>query len=552
MQGWRIYFLFSLFFLAASVIAGRLFLLQIARGEYYAALAQGQHTDRQYADPWRGLIYFQDRTSQDARKLYPAAINSEVFSVIASPSTISQENVDRMAMQLAELLQKDPRELAEILRDRTSSYVVLLRGAQAELARQVEHAAFEGIYVRPERFRRYPAGDLGAHILGFWGFEGDKRKGQYGVEGYYEDILRGTGSISSNDQAPAVELALDYNIQFVAEKKLREVVERWNAEGGSIIIMNPKTGAVLALANTPSFDPNTYSTTEDLSAFLNSAVQELYEPGSVMKPLTMAAAIDAGSVEPNTTYEDTGEIKIGGFTVRNFDLLAHGTKTMTEVLELSLNTGVVFAQQKLGKEKFRSYFLNFGLDKKTTIDLPAEVPGQLGGLLTSNRDINFATASFGQGIALTPVGLLRALGALANNGTMMQPYVVSAIHYPDGKIERTEPREAGSPISAQTAAKVTAMLVSTAEHGYDKKVRVPGYTIAAKTGTAQIPNEDGSGYSDGRYHSFFGYAPAFDPVFVGLITMKNPQGINFASDSLAPVFRDIAAYILQYYQVPAQ
>ncbi|MBI2463008.1 MAG: penicillin-binding protein 2 [Candidatus Spechtbacteria bacterium] len=555
---WRIYFLFGLFVVAGSGIAVRLFYLQVVHNTYYAALAQGQHASFNEKAPERGRIYLQDllatsppNSLADKKNLpyFYAAINENKPMVYASPNMITNDG--DVAEILAPILGLERNALQQKLSDSSGSYLPLARQVSDEIAQRVREENIRGIFVTIEPVRRYPGGQLASHVLGFLGYKGDQRVGQYGIEGYYDGQLRGSQGAFKNEQGSDIELTIDYNIQYFVEKKLHEVISKWSADAGSVIIMDPKTGEIKAMAGVPAFDLNTYSQVDSLDIYLNQATQKVYEPGSIMKPLTMAAAIDAGAIKASTTYTDTGEIKTGGYTIRNFDNKNHGVQTMTQVLEKSLNTGAVFASQQLGKDLFRKYLLAFGLNEKTGIDLPGELPGHLGDVITTDRDINFATASFGQGIAMSPMNFLTAFSSLANNGGIMKPHVVKAIHRADGTIEEIKPEKLGTPISARTAQEVTGMLVSVAENGYDKKANVPGYKIAAKTGTAQIPNENAPGYSDKRFHSFAGYAPADKPAFVAIITMKNPKGINFASDSLAPVFKDIASYILHYYQVPS-
>lgn len=562
---WRIYILFGIVCLAAGGIVARLFLLQVVRADYYAALAYAQHLNIKEEAPIRGEIYFQDKlNAEDAIAGVPyfkAVINEEMPFVYASPREI--EDAAETAGVLAPILQMGKEELEQKLSRKESAYAPLARQISDEKIQSVEGVELKGIYIAQERVRRYPANSLAAHVLGFLGFSGDERVGQYGIEGYYNDELRGKKGVSdigffdfSSDQyyedGANLELSIDYNIQFIVEKKLQEAVERWGAESGSAIFMNPKTGEILAMANVPAFNPNTYGETPDINRFINNAIQGVFEPGSVMKPITLAAAIDAGAVNPNTAYNDTGEVRIGGYTIRNSDLKAHGETTMTQVLEKSLNTGAVFAQQTLGKEQFRSYLYKFRLNERTGIDLPGEVPGNLGDLATTNRDINFATASFGQGIAVSRIGFLDAFSALANNGAMMKPRVVKAIRKVNGSEEEIKSEQLASPISASTASKVTAMLINAVEAGYGKRAGVPGYKVAGKTGTAQVPNENGDGYSDKTIHSFAGYAPAFAPVFVGIVSLDNPKGVRFAESSATPVFGEIASYILNYYQVPGE
>ena len=337
----------------------------------------------------------------------------------------------------------------------------------------------------------------------------------------------------------------------MVERKLQELLENLDADLASAIFMNPRTGEILAMAQRPGFDPNNYSDVENINVFKNNLVQSVYELGSVFKPITMAAAIDAGVITPQTVYNDTGSVRIGGYTISNFDGKARNLQTMTEVLEKSLNTGAIFAQQQLGKKKFRDYLEAFQFDKLTGIDILGEVAGNMQSIKTANRDIDFATSSFGQGISFSPLRFLTSVAAIANEGKIMRPFLVKKV-IKDGQEISTEPKVLAQPVTSLTASRVAAMMVSVVDNSFDRKAAVPGYSVAGKTGTAQIPNKDSSGYSDQTIHSIVGFAPAYDPVFIGIIKVDNPHGIRFAADSVTPTFREIASFILQYYKVPPQ
>jgi len=342
-------------------------------------------------------------------------------------------------------------------------------------------------------------------------------------------------------------LTIDPNIQFFVEGKLKEVAERLEAEGGTIIVEDPKTGAIKALANWPTFDPNNYSEVKDINIFINPAVQSLFEPGSIFKPITMAAALDQKVATPQTTYRDEGFVKIGGYTIENSIKRAEGIQTMTQVLEKSLNTGAIFVQQLVGKEKFKDYVEKFGFNKTTGIDLGGEIKGDISNL-NNKRDIEYATAAFGQGIAVTPIELIAALGSIANGGKMMRPYIVEKMIYSNGEEKIIEPKAIKQVISEDTTETLVKMMVSVVENGWSNKARIPGYFIAGKTGTAQVP--DSGGYSDKTIHTFGGFFPAFEPQFLILIKLDNPKGIPFSSESIVPTFREIAQYIINYYEIP--
>ena len=393
--------------------------------------------------------------------------------------------------------------------------------------------------------------------------------GRYGIEQYFNSTLVGTSGFAEAlpflgiDKTKVgfpgadIELTIDNTVQYQVEEILCDVVERTHAESGSAIFMDPQTGAILAMAHCPSFDPNNYSKyisddqEDKYAVFKNNAISGAFEPGSIFKPITIASALDSGAITPITTYEDNGFVVVSGRRLSNVGGVGRGKQTMTQVLEESLNTGTVFAMEQMGQETFSDYLEKFQLKKATGITLAGETVGSLHGVRKGAPDVNFATATYGQGISITPLRMLTAISALANDGIMMQPYIVERIVDHEGNETITEPEEVARPISSFTATRITDMLVSTAENGYGTKLAVPGYSIAAKTGTAQVAQEDGQGYYQDRViHSFVGYAPAYNPKFVGILRVDRPQTIRFATDSLSPVFHDIAKFLFHHYSIP--
>ena len=405
--------------------------------------------------------------------------------------------------------------------------------------------------------RFYPERSLASAVVGFLGFQDKQRLGQYGIEEYYEpwlsgqvgskDFLSKVGLKNGSTQGSSLILTIDKNIQFFVESKLQELVEKWGASAGSAIVQDPKTGAVLAMVSYPTFDPNKYGS-YPIEVFANSNTQKLFEPGSSFKAITMAAALDTGSVTPDTKFFDAGEVKIASYTIRNYDLKSHGYQTMTQVLEKSINIGAIFAMRQTGQEKLLEYIERFNFGKKTEVDLAGEISGDIKNLYTK-REINFATASFGQGVAVTPLQLINAYSAIANNGKLMRPYVVEKIIKPNGESVAVRPEVVGEPISPETAKILTSMLVSVIENGSIRKAAVKGYKIAGKTGTAQEPNPQG-GYSEFLIHNLIGFGPAEDPRFTILVKLDRPKGVETAAVSLADTFGDIARFLINYYGIP--
>lgn len=569
MKNSRIYFLVLVIILVGFTLIFRLFSLQITNHTFYKELAFNQHQTHQILFPERGEIFIKDRfydQDSSSSELFPLALNKEWAMVYAIPKKI--EDVQETTELLAPLLEIDKQKLEQILSKKNDPYEPLKHRVPNEIAEQIESLDIQGIELTSEIWRYYPADDLASHVLGFVGFSGDQKQGQYGIEGSYEKELSGeTGFVEGEKDnqgrliavakrylRPAQDggdliLTLDPNIQFFIEKRLKQVVERYHAEGGTIIVLNPKTGAIKGLANQPSFNPNKYSEVEDINVFLNPATHNVFEPGSIFKPFTIATALDKKILTPQTTYEDKGYVTIGEHVIHNSDPKPQGAQTVTQILQKSLNTGTVFVQQLIPKKTFKKYLEKFGFSRKTGIDLKGEAVGNISNL-NSNRDIEFATASFGQGIAVTPMELVTAMGAIANQGRMVTPYLVEKIIYDNGKEKIIQPKIKEQVISSETAEQLVKMMVTVVDDGSGSNAKLPGYFIAAKTGTAQVPHSDRPGYSEKTIHSFGGFFPAFDPQFLVLVKLNNPQGVRFAAVSVASTFKEIAEYLLNYYEIP--
>ncbi len=354
-------------------------------------------------------------------------------------------------------------------------------------------------------------------------------------------------------------LTVNRSVQFRVCQTLNEAALRHGADGGSIIIMDPKTGAIIAMCSYPDFDPNNYDKVKDIKVFNNPAVFSQYEPGSVFKGITMAAALDQGKVTPETTYKDEGQVMITGWPkpIKNsdFDIYGgHGEVNMTTVLEKSLNTGAIFAMKQTGADVFADYVKKFGFGEKTGIELLGEGSGDIRNLTVSKiKPIDATVASFGQGISVTPIQLVSAYATIANGGILMKPYIVKEIVHADGTKDITQPKELRRVISEKAAVLLGGMLVNVVEEGHGQKAGVKGYYVAGKTGTAQVPRKDGRGYESSMHiGSFAGFAPADDPQFVMLVRIDNPRDVAWAESSAAPLFGKIAEFLLQYYQIPKE
>jgi cell division protein FtsI/penicillin-binding protein 2 len=562
----RLRFLLVFFVLLIGAVVVRLFVLQVLSHDFYVAMAERQQGLVAAFDPQRGGIYLRDEKAKDG--LFPAAVNRPMTTVYANPKEITDARAT--AKTLAPLLAMDETELLGKLDKPEDPYEVLKRRASDDEADAVRALKLDGIHFSTENYRFYPEGLDLSQVTGFIGEnqEGTARVGRYGLERRWQEQLAGTSGYLEASQDPLgrlmgsversykpaedgadIVLTLDRAVQHVACEKLREAVVKYEADGGSVVILDPQTGAVIAMCNDPSYDANDFAATGDISRFNNPAIFSAYEPGSVFKPVTMAAAIDAGKVSPDSTYFDDGTVVIAPHTIHNSDNKGHGLVTMTQILEQSLNTGTVYVQRTMGREMFRDYVRKFGFGEKTGLDTAGEVAGDVSNL-DKRGEIYAATGAFGQGITATPLQMASAYVALANGGRLMRPYLVDQVKRGDSVI-RTEPVFVSQVVSKRAAALVSAMLVNVVENGHGKRAGVPGYWVAGKTGTAQVSGVGGY-EKDAFIGSFVGFAPANAPKFVMAVKIIKPKNVEWAESSAAPLFGDIASYLLKYYQVPPE
>lgn len=568
-QNFRIYFLFIFFIFLGAAIIGRLFFLQIKDYKKYKALAEGQHLKEEIVYAKRGKILYSDGTSVLAE-------NQGVTNIAVAPNEV--EDSKKVAEVLSPVVEMSKQEILNKISDKNNPWVVLKNNVPLKKTEGIEKIA--GIHFESNFNRFYPQGNVASHVVGFYGYDksGKNRVGQYGIEEYYQKQLAGQDgfrrgvvdanqkpifSIQNKIQEPVdgdtLVLTIDPNIQMFVENKVKELIENYAPANATIIVSSPKTGEILAMASLPNFDPNNYKKEKDVKVFKNPATLS-YEPGSIFKPITAAMGLEEKVITPQTTYYDSGEVKIGSYTIKNSDLKAHGQQTMTNVIELSLNTGAVFIQQKVGREKFVDYVQKFGFGKKTGIDLAGEESGNLENILhpqSNEKLIECANASFGQGISATPIQIITAFTAIANQGQLVKPHIVKKIIHADDKEEEVQPQIVGQPISPETASKVTAMMVSSVKNGYSKKAGVDGYLIAGKTGTAQASwgylGIKKTGYSEFALQSFIDFAPAFNPEFILFLKMDAPKkGPKFSADSLAPMAKDINQYLFNYLGIPPE
>ncbi|MGQ9627202.1 MAG: peptidoglycan D,D-transpeptidase FtsI family protein [Anaerolineae bacterium] len=547
-----------LIFLLAFLVGFALMLLvqllrwQVLEHDQLARLAEQEHNVREMVISRRGNIF--------ERNGYLLATDLFQYEVSAAPNLIS--NLWETTEKLAPYLNLSRSKLYEAL-SKDVPYVLLDRHVPQKNGEIIAAWNLMGITVQPRPKRIYPERELAAHLLGF---VNETHKGYYGLEGYYDSILRGEEQILEKEKDPEgreillepyhalalskgkdLVLTIDRTIQYMVERKLKEAINKYGAESGTIIVMDPRRGAILALANFPTFNPNDFAKTP-AELFVNPAVSNQYEPGSVFKIITLAAGLDAGVITPNTTFYDGGAIEVGGRVIMNWDRQGHGLVDMTDVLAKSLNVGAAYVSTSLGWDRFYSYVRRFGFGRLTEVDLDGEWPGSLrlpGDSEWHQSDLG--TNSFGQGIAVTPLQMINSVAAVANRGFLMKPYVVEKVIDGDDAVE-TKPVVVRRAISSEAAAQLTAMLMEAVEEE-TTLAAVPGYKIAGKTGTAQIPTP--GGYDPyNTIASFIGYAPADDPQFIVLVKLDRPKVSPWGSQVAAPVFREVAEELFVYLDIP--
>jgi len=542
---WRITIVIIGFGILYLVLVLNLYNVQFNKAAYYSAKAESQHLASGIVEAVRGNIYFTDKNNNSI----PAVLNKDYPTIYAVPKEIQQDaeergmTVSEYAQALSPIVGKSAEDLEKQLNKKNDLYELLIQKATPQQVNDAKNLGFNGIYVDNRLLRFYNFNNLAAQLLGFVAPDekSDELVGRYGLELQFNSLLAGKSgrikgdSVTSPENGKNLNLTIDRNIQAQAEEILDALVKEKDAEAGSVIVQEPSTGKILAMAGFPNFDPNNYSKSE-LKNFLNTNVQSVYEPGSVFKVITMAVGIDSGKITPDTTYVDTGSVTLNGRTIKNWDNKAHGKQTMTGVIEQSINTGAVFAEQKTGHDIFYNYLLKFGLNELTDIDLPGEVKGNLENL-KRGRDIHFATASFGQGVSVTPIELISAISALANDGVLMKPLILA-----DDK-----PQVARRVIKPETAKAVTQMMASAVKKNV--LADIPNYAVAGKTGTAFVPDFNHGGYTDEVINTYAGFAPASSPKFVILVKLDKAAGAPLAGQTVVPAFRELAQFILNYYNI---
>lgn len=571
------------YFLIIFLIILRLAFWQILSADDLTAMAEGQRLFKREVLGSRGKIFFSDGSVLASNEpAYLLFVQPQVIKKQPSPkdSSYLKSYSRKIALiladsDLASTLGEEERfnkikalenDIFEKL-NKNLYWVSLGKKVSVQVKKKLEELNLPGLGFDQETTRLYPEGSSSAHLLGFVASDvyGDD-KGYFGLEGFYDGELKGKkglltlekdalglpiliGKFFSKEprEGKTLILSLDRTIQHLVEEKLTKGIEKYGAKGASALVMDPKTGNILAMAAFPNYDPNNPSKFEK-EYFKNPLTVDGYEPGSTFKILVMAAAINEGVVEPDTVCDDCdGPIHLGGFSIRTWNNKYRPGSTMTEVIVHSDNTGMVFVARKLGIEKMYQYLSNFRIGSVTGIDLQDEQSPPL----REEKDwseIDLATASFGQGISVTATQIVRAVAAIANGGNLMEPHLVSIIK-DDKKTYQVKPRVLANPITSETAKIIKEMMVKAVDEGEAKFAKPKGFKIAGKTGTAQIPV---AGHYDPNktIASFVGFAPADDPKFVMLVRFDQPSTSPYGSETAAPTFFEIAKELFLYYGIP--
>jgi cell division protein FtsI/penicillin-binding protein 2 len=560
---WRMGALIAFFVLATGAMVARLAQIQILEHDRYTLDAQAEHLDKEPIRSSRGAIL--DRNG------FPLATSTDAWDIYVDRRVWRSDDPGRpqqVADELAPVLGKQANEIYANLTNTSEGPIGLVDDeVEFDVGRQVQEMALPGISVVAATKRYYPEGDIGSGLIGFLGRD---HKGLAGLEADLDDVLAGTpgaiyferdsigqpiafgeSRIEPGTPGADVKLTIDRYIQRLIENELDKQLQEHQASGGAIIVMDPKTGAILGMASRPSFKLSQLAAggSVPINLFRNRAVTDLYEPGSVLKTITMSAGMDLGLVTPGTTYVDTGEVVRGGYTFKNWDFSVNGTQTMVDVLQKSLNTGAIFVSDLLGPDRLYDYLKRFGFGDSTHSGMGGEATG----LLRTNKDplwypSDLATNSFGQGIAATPLQVITAMSAVINGGKLMRPYVIQEVDGPSGK-RIYEPVMVRQAISAATSETMVSMLEQVVDGNPVHKARVKGYHVGGKTGTTLVSIP--TGYAlDSTIASFVGFAPVEDPAFMMLVKIDQPKDDPLGGIVAAPVFGKLAPQILSYLNIP--
>lgn len=555
----RIKFLYIFFLASFLIVLSKLFYWQVIESERLSALASDQYYFKREIPAERGKIKTRDN--------FPLVMNQKNYLLYADPNKIKNSS-EELLSKLKKYINCD-KVSTDSLKDKNLFWVSVAKNIDQKTKLEIEKEKIPGIGFENKDARFYPEASMSASLLGFVGEDKDGfRKGFFGIEGFYDGELKGKSGVKYFEKdalerpiplgvseeeklIPGRDLILniDRSLQFSVEKRLKEGIDKYGAVSGSITIVNPQNGAVLAMASFPAYDPDKFYLF-DSSLYRNLVISSLFEPGSIFKPIVMASALDSGSIKLTDICSICyGPRKISDYEIKTWNDKYYPNSTMVDIIVHSDNVGMVYLSEKMGATIIFEYLKRFKLGENTGIDLQGEISSDLKGIdLLSEIDI--ATISFGQGIAFTPIQVLMSISAIANKGELYQPQVVNSIVEGD-KIVKISPKKRGSPISSKAAREVTKMMVEAVEKGEAKWAKPKGYVIAGKTGTAQIPI---AGHYDPEktIASFVGFAPAFDPKFAMLVTLNEPKSSQWGSETAAPLWFSIASDVFRLWDIPPE
>ncbi|MHB0865797.1 MAG: peptidoglycan D,D-transpeptidase FtsI family protein [Minisyncoccota bacterium] len=561
----RIRLVLAFLALITLLIIVRLYFVQVVSGQEYAQKADSQFISNANGLFDRGTIYLTNKNGT----LISAATLATGFLVAINPQTLSDPEAAYAAIEaVASTTMVSHDTFLTLAAKKKLVYIEVAHHVSDTAGRSLAALGIPGVQVLRERWRYYPGGSLAAQTLGIVSYgSGDSLIGQTGLEAVYDGTLARSGDslyknffaelfsnagnllVNAKDaREGSIVTTIEPEVQIRLEHDIAKVNQQYSSRGTGAIIMDPSTGAIIAIANYPTYDANNLQNVTP-ALLGDPLVEQVHEFGSIMKPLTMAAALDAGAVTPQTTYNDTGCFTVDRAQICNWDHKARGVIPMVEIIKQSLNVGASWVATQLGQDRFRTYFTKlFG--QKTGVDLPAESSALLGNLSTTQQ-VNFVNMWVGQGIAITPLQMIRALGALANGGVMVEPHLVSGIRLNSG-ITRQLDWNQKVPVFSATAARETttmmdALFDTTLMHGAAK---IPTMSVAAKTGTAQLATPTGGYYTNRFFHSFIGFFPSYNPRFIILLYTDDPKHVEYASETLDATFLDLVHFLIDYYQIP--
>jgi cell division protein FtsI/penicillin-binding protein 2 len=553
----------------ALILIIRLWFVQVVMGKTFRAKADSQYVEgASFFD--RGSIYF---TAKDGT-LIPGATIKTGYTLAINPKVLSQSSsTENVYQSLNSAYPVDRSLFKEKVSKTKDPYEELAKRLSNEDADKIESLSLPGVNLYGDEWRVYPGNNMAAHTLGFIGYGGEsgtELAGRSGLERFYEPVLKRSSSdafvnffaevfsdlqktVSPGESLEGdVVTTIEPTVQAMLETDLQRVQDQYHSEFTGGVVIDPNTGEIYAMGLNPAFNPNNPGTVKDASVFTNKLVEDRYEMGSIVKALTMAAGLDSGAVTPQTTYNDPGCQTLNKKTFCNYDNQSHGYHLpMQIVLDKSLNTGAAFVEHQMGNNLFRKYMLEYGLGSTTGVDLPSEGKSLISNL-SSPRDLEYAQASFGQGIALTPIQTVRALSAMANGGYVITPHLAKQINYKIGGSKTLTYPKSGPIFKPETSAAISKMLTEVVDTALKNgTVKLDKHSIAAKTGTAQIAKPNGGGYYPDHYlHSFFGYFPAYKPRFLIFLYTFYPKGVQYASETLTDSFIDMAKFLINYYDIP--